>query len=221
MGRRSKADPVNWAALGVHYKAGVMAMSEMAERFNVSIPAISKHARENDWTRDLSARLASKSAEKVAKKQVSKLTFLGGRKDTEDFILEVESEVQARIRLAHRKSVQRYRNLCDRLIEELERQTEEAPQYATLNRLLKEAGRGKPAAIEAAYTAVLSLPERSKTMKTLIESFRILVSIEREAFGITSEPQNVNVTIADSRAVPVDPIEAARLYTSLMRGDLK
>ena len=72
------------------------------------------------------------------------------------------------------------------LLDELESQTQPDTlallrDLGDVMRLPDDAGRNK---LNDIYKAVISLPERARTMKTLAESLRITIELERAAFGM-------------------------------------
>lgn len=92
--------------------------------------------------------------------------------------------MQARIRISHRKDISRNRDLLRKLVDELEQQTDNMELLRQLGEIMytpDEKGRDK---LNEGCQAVISLPERTKTMKALGETLKVLIGLEREAFGL-------------------------------------
>lgn len=177
--------PPNWEAIERDFRIGVRAVTAIASEHGITEGAIRKRAKRDGWVRDLNAKVRAKADDLVRKAEVRAQV----RKDqrlTESRQIEVEASIQKDVRLAQRKDIQRSRKLCLKLLVELERQTDQVPDLHRLGELMGDPeGQGKLGQI---YQAVISLPERTKTMKALAEALRILVSLEREAFGIDAHP---------------------------------
>lgn len=93
------------------------------------------------------------------------------------------------MRLAHRTDIQRARRITNALLDELEQQTDPATlelmrELGDLMRREDDNGQDK---LNDLYHKLISLPERSKTMKTLAESLRITVEMERTAFSMDKD----------------------------------
>ncbi len=185
---KEKRQRVDWDAIEPHYRAGIRALKDIGAEFGVSDAGIIKHAREVGWTRNLKAKIQARADAKVSAATVS-AEVSAERKLTESVRVEVESEVQARVRLSHRADIQRSRKLCMALLSELESQTGNLPEIQKLGEILRDPDDNGADKLNDLYRAVISLPERTKTMKALAESLKTLVSMEREAFGIEAATQ--------------------------------
>ena len=118
-------------------------------------------------------------------------------------IVDDAADVLTGVRLAQRKDIQRTRSITMALLEELEQHTgaENVAMLQSLGDMLRdedEYGRDK---LNDLYQKIISLPGRAKTMKDLGDSLRVLVALERQAFGLDDK---------DNR--PVDAL------TSLLNG---
>ena len=70
------------------------------------------------------------------------------------------------------------------LLEELESQTGNFPALQELGEILRSPDDNGQDRLNDLYRAVISLPERTKTMKALAESLGRVVTLERQAFNI-------------------------------------
>jgi hypothetical protein len=191
---------VDWDALEPHYRAGILTLKEIGTKFEVSDAAIVKHARNKKWDRNLLAKIQAKADAKVSAALVS-AEVSETKSLTESVRIEIESEVQARIRIEHRSNITRMRAMVNKLLNELEDQTDDKASYQTLRELLAE--EGDVAALGEAFNRAMSLSGRTKTMKDLADTIKTLIAMEREAYGIDKE--------APPPALDdIDPLEGAR-----------
>lgn len=183
-----KAAP-DWERIELDYRAGIKTLRQIADENGVSHPAITKRAKRDGWSRDLSAKIQAKAEELVTKELVTKLVTTE-TKVAERQLIEANAQAVADVRLAHRSDIHRARRLTNALLDELEKQTDPdtLAMLGELGELLEKpdekTGRDR---LNELYQAVISLPERSKTMKVLAESLQKLVDMERTAFGMDKE----------------------------------
>jgi hypothetical protein len=187
---------IDWEAVEIQYRAGVRSLHDIGAEFGVSGAGILKRARKDGWTRDLSAKIKAKADAKVSASLVNDAAEVNGEvngevnaqtKLAEATVIEVEAEVQARIRLAHRKDISRNRSLAMRMLGELEEVTGNRELYAQLGELLQapdDKGNDKRYEI---YRKVIDMPSRIDSVRKLADTLRVLVSLEREAYGIQTE----------------------------------
>lgn len=197
-----KRQRTDWDALEPHYRAGIRTLKDIGAQFEVSDAAIIKHARKEGWTRNLLGKIQAKADALVSAALVS-AEVSEARSLTTKTTIEVEAQVQSRIRLEHRSSITRMRDLVLRLLAECEAEAAEPDLFQNLGDMLRKADEdGK---LDAVYRKAISLPQRIKGVKELAEALRMLVTMEREAYGISVEPPKLP---ADDG--PPDLIEGAR-----------
>ncbi|GAB2806516.1 hypothetical protein GCM10027276_04050 [Comamonas piscis] len=178
----------DWERIELDYRAGIKSLREIADGSGVSHVTISKHAKRNGWVRDLSAKIQAKADDLVNRASVNKPVNSASAVSEREMVDGVAQE-RASVQLAHRKDISRARKVTNALLDELEGQTDPAT-LALLDKLgdlmlsPDDKGRDK---LNELYQAVISLPERSKTMKVLAESLAKLVDLERTAFGMDSK----------------------------------
>lgn len=180
-----KAAP-DWERIELDYRAGVKTLRQIADENGISEGAVRKRAKRDDWTRDLSERIQDKAEQLVRKEAVRKLVRTESAV-TERVLVEVNAQAVADIRLAHRNDIHRARRLTNALLQELEKQTEQVPELQELGELLRSPDERGTDKLNDLYQAIISLPERSKTMKVLVESLQKLVDMERTAFGMDAK----------------------------------
>ena len=183
-----KAAP-DWERIELDYRAGVMSLREIAAQHpDTNHVAIARKAKSEGWTRDLSERIKAKAEDLVTRAAVT-ADVTAARAVTEKQVVEANALDQASVRLAHRKDIQRKRAIVARLMDELEQQVgpENAALLADLGEIMRspdDAGQDK---LNDLYRKIISLPERAKTAKTLAETLRITVDMERQAFGMDAK----------------------------------
>lgn len=187
-GKPPSTKAVDWERIELDYRAGIKTLRQIAEEHGISHVAINKRAKRDGWTRDLSAKIQSKAEELVTKELVTK-TVTKETKMAERQVIEVAAQAVADVRLAHRRDIHRARSLANALLDELEKQTDPTT-LALLNELgelLRNPDDKGMDKLNDLYHAIIALPERSKTMKVLVESLQKLVDMERTAFGMDAK----------------------------------
>lgn len=194
----AKRQRVDWDALKPHYCAGVRPLRDIAEEFGCSDAAIVKHAKKEGWTRNLAAKIQEQADRKVAAALVAaERADSPAAKLTEAVRVEVESEVQARVRVSHRTDINRSKSAVNKLLAALESvEIAEAPS-PELKTMRKQG--------VAELPAIVSLKEAAGVLKTLVEAQKSLVSMEREAYGIAQLQEDPD----DVRGA-ADPVEGAK-----------
>lgn len=187
-GKAPSTKVVDWEQIELDYRAGIKTLRQIAEENGVSHPAITKRAKRDGWTRDLSTRIQAKAEELVTKELVTKAVTTV-TKVAERQVIEVAAQAVADVRLAHRHDIHRARNLVNALLDELEQQTnpETLALLSELGELMRSPNEKGMDKLNDLYHAIIALPERSKTMKVLVESLQKLVDMERQAFGMDAK----------------------------------
>lgn len=179
---------VDWERIELDYRAGIKVLRQIAGENGISEGAIRKRAKRDDWTRDLSERIQEKADQLVRNEAVRNLV----RKESsvsERVLVEANAQDQASVRLSHRKDIQRKRAIVASLMDELEAQVgpDNAAVLADLGVMLRNPDENGQDKLNDLYRRVISLPERARTAKTLAETLRITVDMERQAFGMDAK----------------------------------
>lgn len=184
---KAKSAP-DWERIELDYRAGIKTLRQIADENGISHTLVARKAKQQDWVRDLSAKINAKADAIVSKASVSS----GVTMETpvaERQIVDANASKIADVRLAHRHDIHRKRAIVARLMDELEAQVgpENAALLGELGELMRspdDAGQDK---LNDLYRKIISLPERAKTAKTLAETLRITVDMERQAFGMDAK----------------------------------
>ena len=190
--RTSKTEGVavpDWERIELDYRAGAMSLREIAANHpGTNHVAIARRAKTEGWTRDLSERIKAKAEDLVTRAAVT-ADVTANRAVTEKQVVEANALDQASVRLAHRKDIQRKRAIVTSLMDELEVQVGpgNAALLADLGDMLRNPDENGQDKLNDMYRRIISLPERVKTAKTLAETLRITVDMERQAFGMDAK----------------------------------
>lgn len=185
------AKNIDWERIESDYRAGLLSVRELAAAHGITHGAINKRAKRDGWERDLKARIQAKAEALVSKREVSSLVS-AERVATDRVIVEANAEVIAGIRMAHRQDIARSRRLAMGMLEELDHETGNIDLYRELGEALRnEDDRGQDKRNDI-YCKVISSAGRIDSMKKLAETLRVLVSLEREAYGIVSSAPEEN-----------------------------
>lgn len=183
--KAAKRTAPDWERIELDYRAGVKSLREIADGSGVSHVSISKRAKKEGWVRDLAAKIKAKADELVNKAEVNTgVNTVSAVSERET--IEANANAVATVKLAHRKDIQRARRITMGLLEELECQTgaENVWLLNQLGDLLRSEDDKGQDKLNDLYQKVISLPGRAKVMKDLGESLRVLVALERQAFGL-------------------------------------
>ena len=152
-----QAKPTDWERIELDYRAGIKTLRQIAGENSISEGAIRKRAKRDDWTRDLSERIQDK-AEQLVRKDVVRKVVRTESALTERVLVDVNAQAVADVRLGQRDDIGRAKGITRRLLDELE---DSAQAY--------------------------ELDARVKMSKTLAETLRIVIDMERQAFGMDAK----------------------------------
>lgn len=183
MAQQNKAAP-DWERIEAHYRAGLLSVREIAASQGITHTAIQKRAKAGGWERDLSAKIKAKADSLVAKREVAS-GVAKERAATDRVIVEANAEVIAGIRMAHRTDIRAYRDLANSLLAELAAETGDIHLFEELGDILRsEDDKGQDKRNDI-YRKVISSAGRIDGMKKLADTLKVLIGLEREAYGIT------------------------------------
>lgn len=185
---------IDYDRIELHWRAGLLSPHQLAAKYTeetgqkVSHAAIIKHFKKQGIARNLSQKIMDRANAMVTEAMVTgKVTAKPTKPDAE--IIEAGSMQVASVQLAHRHDIRRARTLTNALLSELEQQTdpETMVMLAKLGEMLRNEDEKGQDRRNDLYQKVISLSERSKTLKTLAESLRSVVDMERTAFGMDAD----------------------------------
>lgn len=180
----------DWHAIEVAYRMGVESLRSIAASHNCTEGAIRKRAKRDDWLRDLNPKVRAKADELVRKAEVRNAVRTDS--PTERETVDANATLIARIRLSHRKDIATSRTLAMNLLSELQAITCNRELFERLGQMMEAPDDRGVDKLNELYQKVISLSGRTKTMKELAETLRTLISLEREAFGMTNTGDTPN-----------------------------
>jgi len=183
----------DWERIEADYRAGLLSVREIAVAQGVSHVAIGKRAKRDGWERDLQAKIKAKADALVTRAEVTK-EVTSEQAVTERRIVEANAQVIAEIRVSHRRDIARARSLAMKLLDELEIQTDNIDLLEQLE--TARAGEDGSDGLSRAFQRVTSTSGRIDSAKKLAEALKVLVSMEREAYGI-AEAAKLEITNPD------------------------
>lgn len=197
---------IDWEAVELLYRAGIRSLKDIGREFGVSDAGILKRAGKYKWERDLSARIKAKFDAKVSAMAVS-AEVSAEKRSNENIVVEAYATLQAQKVGEHRAIIPRAIKLAVALLGELELQTKDPVLFEELSELLHAPDEKGVDKLNAIYQKVISTPGRATALKQLAETLKILIGLERMAYGLSD---NANGEADKPPAPPVSNEEAAR-----------
>lgn len=176
------------------WRAGLLSPGQLAAEYEkqtghkVSRAAIIKHFEKAGIARDLSGKIHDRAAAMVTEAMVTgKVAAKPSLPDST--IIEAGSMQVAGVQLSQRTDIRRNRTIVARLMDELEQQVgpENAELLSQLGEIMRSPDENGQDKRNDLYNKIISLPERAKTTKTLAETLRITVDMERQNFGMDAK----------------------------------
>lgn len=186
MTEKQEAD---WERIEQLFRAGMLSLREIAIACpGVNHVAIARRAKKFGWVQDLSAKIKAKADDLVTRQGVT-ADVTAERAVSDRAVIELNAQTIADVRLGHRKDIGRSRRLALALLEELESLTDNRDLFDQLGELLRDPDDNGHDKRNDLYAKVISLPSRTKTMKDLGDTLKILVGLERQAYGLDTLPE--------------------------------
>lgn len=188
MGRRNfKTD---WNRIERQYRAGLLAVTEIAREHNVPEANIRYHVKKNGWKRDLTdemrSRTRTKMVENLAKvfnpEEATDLL----KKATDEELIEQASRTQVHVVREHQKTLGHGHNLTLRMLDELDATT---AFKGELQELITSTIAPKR---QEALRRAVTLGARATIMRDLATAARQWVTLERQAFNIADDREKDN-----------------------------
>lgn len=189
----AKHNNLDWEAIERDYRAGIATLRVIADTHGTTHTTVLNKAKAEGWERDLSAKIAAKAEAILSKSEVADLSSNLSKPESEKLIVESNAHVVAAVAIAERASIKRNRALSEKLLDELESQCDNPEAFAQLGVLMQSPDERGSDKLNEIYRKVIALPSRIDGAKKLAETLRILVSLEREAYGMDRDkPQDDN-----------------------------
>lgn len=176
----------DWVRIEVDYRAGIKTLRQIAAEHGITEGAIRKRAKKEGWERDLAPKIQARADALVRKEAVREEVREKGRV-LESETVEANARAIADVRLAQRHDIHRGRKLVMSLLDELEHQTDHRDLYEELGILLRSPDDKGMDKLNDIYMKAMSLSGRTDTMKKMTDSLKVLIGLEREAFGLATD----------------------------------
>ncbi len=179
------------------WRAGIKSPAQLAAEYtaetgvSVSHAAIIKHFRKLGIPRDLRAKVQAKADAMVMQAMVT------GKVSSETTVKDAEliargAQDVATIRISHRADITRMRRIVLDLLGELEQQTGNPELFEQLGEMLRSEDDRSQDKRNEIYQKVISTAGRIDGLKKLAEAMKILIGLEREAYGLDVTPEGTD-----------------------------
>lgn len=177
----------DWERIERDYRAGVKTLRQIADENGITHGAINKRAKRDEWSRDLSGKIAAKADELVSKGAVSK-SVSTETKVSDRAIIEANAQAIADVVLHERRDVSIARGIVQKLFAELETQIDDGEGLGLLGELMARSNEdGNTDRLSALYQKIIALPSRVDSAKKLADALRVLVELERRVLRIKDD----------------------------------
>ena len=178
---------VDWERVEADYCAGIKSLREIAaEHPGTNHVAITRMAKKHGWTRSLGEKIRKAVDGLVTVQAVT--GDVTAKHPSEKEIIAASAQAIVNVKLSHRKSISRQRELVERLLQELEAQTGDTDLFDQLGELMHAPDDKGMDKLNDIYKKVIATPQRIDSLKKLAETLKHLIYLEREAFDITPAP---------------------------------
>lgn len=194
---------VDWELAEKQYRAGLLSLREIAANVGCTEGAIRKKAKENGWTRDLSAKIQQKAADKVARDEVRKEQVRSGSTQLspadERTVVEVNAQKVAEVDIANRQDLREILETQRTLARELAALSK--PEFfADLEKLgeimdesyTTDTGREVKDKVNELYRYIISLAGRVKMAKDISSAYGVYIPLQRKVYGLDVEKKNTD-----------------------------
>jgi hypothetical protein len=213
---------VDWEAVELAYRAGVLSVREIAKQHGITHGAVRKRALRDKWGRDLSAKVRKAVSTQLVSTEVSTIGPA-----TERAAIDAAAATVVALVREHRRDISGQRSLAETLKAQLEeaignRELIEAAIEEETETALDAPGyvKTQAAAQRKQMLRAVSLPGHITALKDLSTVLKNLLPLERQAFNVDAAPDApVGVVMGDSAtAVTLAGIEAFRQKLATLRG---
>ena len=196
----TKKTPPDWERIELEFRAGILSLREIASADgNVTEGAIRKRAKRDGWERDLGAKIQARADVLVRKAEVRKEVRTRTTVSERD-IIEANAERIAQVRSEHRGDITRMRSLVLKLLGECEAEAADPAMFTRLGEILRSPDENGTDRLNDAYQKAISLPQRIKGVKELADTLKVLVALEREAYGLATIEDQKKPELAEQLA---------------------
>jgi hypothetical protein len=194
----------DWESIERHYRAGVLSLREIAKQHGVTDGAIRKKAKQLDWQRDLTAKVAEKVRTELVRSEVRTPNAR-----TEQEIVDSAAATVVQVVREHRRDIASGRNIVSLLMGQLVDVAGKRDEFE--GTIEVECAEDKTTERRNKLMKAVSIPAHAATVRDLSNAMKNLVGLERQAFNISDvpEPDNQESSVADQVSAGFDELRAA------------
>lgn len=175
----------DWEKIEVEYRAGVRSLRDIAAEHGTTHTTIRKRADKEGWTRDLQGKIKARRLELVSKSAVSREVSTE-QKIADQEVIEANALTQTNVILAHRKDIRQVREVATSLVGELQALSANRVDLEAFGEEMRNPEASRDRKLEL-YNNIIGFGGRVDAVKKLAETVKLLIPLEREAFGIESK----------------------------------
>lgn len=187
----------DWYYAFQQYRAG-RSIQECADDIGVTRAHLFDKISKEGITQDLGLMIRNKTADILAGDVVE---ANGRLPTTPEDIIQINATLQASIVRSHRTDIDRFRKLVMRFLDELEGEVMYQDLLEDLGTMMRSENKNGEDKLNDAYRKVISLPGRTETLKKLGETLKILILLERQAFGMRDDFEDDEIRRAKNNPV--------------------
>jgi len=222
MAGRKKEDTKNidWLQIEADYCIGMLSLREIvAKHPGTNTMMISRRRNAEGWERQTYRERIKARAEDIVSRRSVTEEAENVTDVTKELMIEVAAKNQADLILQHRKLIPRFKKMVEDLLDELEIQTKNPVLFEELGEILEKPDDRGVDKLNAMYQKVISTPGRVGSLKQLAETLKILINLERQAFGLSDNGNGDADTPPKPQDIPMD--DAARRIAFLFAAATK
>src|SRR5437899_361704 len=172
------------------YRSG-KAIRDIADGIGEPRSKLFDYSSRKNISRDLSTEIHNRTNVLLAGDTIDMRQAIQPTSDED--IIAINATLQAALIREHRGDIRRMRMLALQLLNELEQQTIHADWYEDLGTILRSEDDKGTDKLNDAYKQVISTPGRTENLKKLAEILKILIALERQAFGMREDYEDSEI----------------------------
>lgn len=177
-----KRKRTDWEAVERDYRTGQFTLRELEAKHGANNGLISRKAKKEGWTQDLSKAIKAATNAKLVEELVSKEISSGQQKVSSTVL--AAAELNKNVILGHRKDIQVLTSIMVDMASELQ-QLGKSDLKTMAEMLLDDSlTQEQVAELRAGVSAIVKLPARSLVMQRLATTAGKLIGLERQAHGL-------------------------------------
>lgn len=205
----------DWQAVERDYRTGNFTLRELEEKHGANNATISRRAKREGWTQDLSIAIKQATNAKLIAAVVTE-ECSKEQQNAANTVL-AAAEVNKNVILGHRTGLKRIASIQQKLLDQIEQAAANLPELEDVIEMLR-----KPD--ENGHDRANDMMRKAMARGSLVDDLKKLTEIdervrkgEREAFGLDDDPEDGKGGGASGRAM-TDAERAVRLAAILAKG---